>query len=229
MEQGRINQNYYEYLKQIHHFLRPKTYVEIGYRKGESLCLSSPSTLALGIDPNPLAQLPASNRIKTYTMTSDDFFRDYDLRRELGNADLDLAFIDGMHLFEFVLRDFINLERYASGRTTILLHDCIPIDDVTSRRVRTTNVWTGDVWKMLHCLLKYRPDLRISVMEDAQPSGLAVVSGLDPRNTVLHDRLREIVDEFVPLDYSYHVGHIASIRAIAGDVYDAVRHHRFAA
>ncbi|MBN1575358.1 MAG: class I SAM-dependent methyltransferase [Chitinispirillaceae bacterium] len=229
MEPGQITQNYYDYLKQIHHFLLPRTYVEIGYRKGESLCLASPVTLTLGIDPNPLVQFPANSRIKTYTMTSDDFFRDCDLRRELGGGDLDLAFIDGMHLFEFVLRDFINLERYATRQTVILLHDCLPLDDITSRRERTTNVWTGDVWKILHCFLKYRPDLTIAVLEDAHPSGLALVSGLDPENTVLRDREQEILDGYLPLGYSYHVSNLQSIHSLAGDVFDAVRRHRFAA
>ena len=226
MEPGQIIQNYYDYLRLIHHFLHPRTYVEIGYRKGESLCLASPATLTLGIDPNPLVQLPANSRIKTYTMTSDDFFRDYDLRLELGGRDLDLAFIDGMHLFEFVLRDFINLERYATRQTAILLHDCLPLDDITSRRERTTSVWTGDVWKVLHCLVKYRPDLAILLLEDAQPSGLALVSGLDPENTVLRDREQEILDTYLPLGFSYHVSNIQTIHSLAGDVADVVRRYR---
>ena len=45
-------------------------------------------------------------------MTSDDFFASHDLAQVLGGRPVDLAYIDGMHQFEFALRDFMNLERY---------------------------------------------------------------------------------------------------------------------
>ena len=55
---------------------------------------------------------------------------------ELGGKTLDLAFIDGMHHFEFALRDFINVEKYCSADSIILIHDVYPID-ATERRSRT--------------------------------------------------------------------------------------------
>src|SRR5256885_12302956 len=47
-------------------------------------------------------------------------FAEHDLSKELGGRPVDLAFIDGMHLFEFALRDFVNLERYCAPGSTIL-------------------------------------------------------------------------------------------------------------
>ena len=58
-------------------------------------------------------------------MTSDEFFAEHDLRELLGGP-VELAFIDGLHLFEQVLRDFVNLERCSTAHTVIILHDCLP-------------------------------------------------------------------------------------------------------
>ena len=48
-----------------------------------------------------------------YELTSDEFFARYDLSELLGGP-VELAFIDGLHLFEQVLRDFVNLERHSA-------------------------------------------------------------------------------------------------------------------
>ena len=45
-----------------------------------------------------------------YPVTSDEFFAQEDVGRILGGLPLDLAFIDGLHLFEQVIADFINVE-----------------------------------------------------------------------------------------------------------------------
>ena len=56
------------------------------------------------------------------------FFAQHDLRRLFGGLPLDLGFIDGMHRFEFALRDFINFKRASDSRTVLLVHDCLPVD-----------------------------------------------------------------------------------------------------
>ena len=44
-------------------------------------------------------------------------------------------------------------------------------------------MWSGDVWKVVVWLRRHRPDLRITTL-DVAPTGLAVVTGLDPRRPV---------------------------------------------
>ncbi|MVA24475.1 hypothetical protein GOZ92_08490 [Agrobacterium vitis] len=67
-------------------------------------------------------------------MTSDAFFRDHDPRVILGRSP-DVVFLDGLHQFEYLLRDFINSERIAHRDTVILLDDCLPINAEMTERV----------------------------------------------------------------------------------------------
>ena len=192
--------HYYYHLAEIHAELRPRRYVEIGVARGRSLAQALPDTFAVGIDPEPqeFAE-PIRCSYELFELTSNEFFQQHDLTEVLGGP-FDLAFIDGMHLFEYALRDFINLERHASPQSTMLAHDCRPLDAVTASRERTTKVWTGDVWKLIPCLREHRPELEVEVL-DAAPSGLARISGLDPSSSVLHDRYDEICAQFVPLGF----------------------------
>jgi hypothetical protein len=136
-----------------------------------------------------------------FIKTSDAFFAEHDVIRELGGRPIDLAFLDGMHRFAFALRDFINIERYCTPRSTCLLHDCYPLDAQTAAVERTTTFWSGDVWKLILCLKTYRPDLAIHTVATA-PTGLAVIRGLDPGSTILRDQLDRICQECAALPYA---------------------------
>ena len=114
-----------------------------------------------------------------------------------------------MHLFEFLLRDFINVERHCRRNSLIVLHDCVPTDLYLARRHRedealreTTRIvggWCGDVWKMVLILREYRPDLRIYGF-DAALTGMVIVTNLDPQSEALSDRYVEAVETFGALD-----------------------------
>jgi hypothetical protein len=189
-------------LRLIHDHLRPTTYVEIGVGQGHSFFRVLPETLAIGIDPNLKIEPPPGDRL--FPLTSDEFFATHDLREELGGRSVDIAFIDGWHHFEFALRDFMNLERYCDPESVILVHDCYPIDAETSIRdpYKGIPLWNGDVWKLILALKKYRPDLRTSVV-DCPPTGVGIVTGLDPASRVLADHYEEICDRLIDLDYSF--------------------------
>jgi tetratricopeptide (TPR) repeat protein len=190
-----------ELLSAIHNWLRPRTYVEIGVAEGHSLLLAAPGTRAIGVDPAPAITRPLPPDTTVYTETSDDFFANRDVRALLGGLPIEVGFIDGMHLFEFALRDFMNLERLCTPGSTILFDDCIPADRRSASRDRTTEFWTGDVWRVIPALKKYRPELRIHTIA-AFPTGLCVVRGLDPASRVIAENCDAIVKEFLALDYS---------------------------
>jgi hypothetical protein len=192
---------YFDQLKRIHDELKPRTYLEIGVFKGQSLRLANPHTRAIGIDPAPQLEHTPGPRQTIHALASDDFFASHDVIAELDGERVDLAFIDGMHLFEYALRDFINIERLAKPGSIVLVHDCYPLDRQTSSRKCETLFWSGDVWRLIPLLKKYRRDLSVNVIA-SPPTGLGIIRGLDPGSRVLHERMDEIVAEFMELDYS---------------------------
>jgi acyl carrier protein/predicted O-methyltransferase YrrM len=176
--------SYIDMLSRIHRTLRPKTYVEIGVGGGFSLGRALPPTRCVGIDPNPPSSLRFKAETKIVSLRSNDFFARHDLREELSGYPVDLGFIDGSHLFEDVLDDFINLERFCSSSGVLLLHDCLPIDELTASRTPQTEFWTGDVWRLLPVLAHFRPELSVVVPKCA-PSGLVIIRNLNPASDVL--------------------------------------------
>jgi hypothetical protein len=195
------NGDYLALLERIHDYLLPRTYVEIGVFRGRSLSLTLPGTLGIGIDPAPSIRYPIDRSAKLFKLTSDDFFTQYDLDSVLQGQPVDLAFIDGMHLFEFTLRDFLHLERYCTEESTILVHDVDPLSEQMAARVQTSGPWSGDVWKLVPCLKEYRPDLRIATV-DVPPAGLGIIRGLDRTSNTLAERFEEICARSGELEYA---------------------------
>jgi hypothetical protein len=192
---------YRERIAEIHAHLKPKTYLEIGVHRGKTIALAGADTLTIGVDPEPRIEVPLGPNVRIFTERSDTFFARSDLAEIFGHRPLDLAFIDGMHNFEFALRDFIGAERLAARRSTILVHDTFPLNRVTADRERATTFWSGDIWRMVLALKKYRPDLAIHTIATA-PTGLTMIRGLDPGSRVLGEQLEAIIAEFIALDYS---------------------------
>jgi hypothetical protein len=122
--------------------------------------------------------------VALFRTTSDDYFNRPDPLEPTGGRPFDLAYVDGLHLFEFVLRDVINVERCSTPRGVILLDGVLPRNVDEAARVRHTGVWTGDAYQLIGVLRTYRPDL----------------AGLDPANTVLASRYDQIVSEFRATD-----------------------------
>jgi hypothetical protein len=187
-------------LKAVHRVLAPKKYLEIGVRWGDSLALAGSRTLALGVDPQPELRVPLPPRSYLVRLTSDEFFRRYGLLGRLPLLKPDFGFIDGMHLVEFVLRDFINMERLMSARGVIALDDTNPYDAVLTSRERRRGPWTGDVWKIRWILNEMRPDLKV-ITFDVAPTGLTLVRGLDPRSKVLSQRIDDLLERASGLDF----------------------------
>jgi tetratricopeptide (TPR) repeat protein len=194
--------NYHEVLSYVQGYLLPDNYLEVGVRFGDSIELVREGTKAFGIDPEPEISRPLKSNIKIFEMTSDDFFSSGTLEKDLDGKALQLAFIDGMHSFEFAFRDFINIESSSDRQTVVMIHDCYPLDEITSLSERMTLFWAGDIWKIIVCLKKYRPDLKINVIK-TYPTGIGVVTGLNPLNKVLQENYEKIVSEFEDFDFNY--------------------------
>jgi tetratricopeptide (TPR) repeat protein len=173
--------------------LQPKLYLEIGVDEGVSLaCTTGP---AIGVDPRPQLRLSVDpgGKAKIVTSSSDAFFTSQ--AESILQPSPELAFIDGMHLFEFALRDFINTERYMAPWGLVVIDDIYPCHPVQARRRRCTGAWTGDVWKLLPVLRKHRPDLTLLCL-NAHTTGLLLIAGLNADNIQLSSVYEDVVREY---------------------------------
>lgn len=195
----------YTFLLRVHEALKPEFYFEIGVQKGRSLLLSQGK--AIGVDPMPAPNIRLKPHQKIVKMSSDAFF--FDKANILLTSPPELIFIDGMHLFEYALRDFINIEKYSDENTVVIIDDIFPSHPAQAERKRRTRFWTGDVWKVYDILSMYRKDLKLSAI-DASPTGVLVVEGLDPRSRVLDENYARILDDYImmklPESYVERVG-----------------------
>jgi hypothetical protein len=218
---------YREFLQSLHVRRRVRRYLEIGTQHGASLRLARGNAVA--IDPeftlkirlwslrrrihlgsrihlrsrgHQRSDAQPHPRIHLFKTTSDAYFSSHDPRDALGGP-IELAFIDGMHLSEYVLRDFIHVERHCSPGSMIVLHDAVPQNFAMTERERRTGgrqdkslaqAWTGDVWRILPLLRRERPDLRIEVL-DCPPTGLVLITNLDPASRTLQARLNQLTRE----------------------------------
>ena len=186
----------HELLAGLHEALSPETYLEIGVAKGQSLSLARAPAIA--IDPEPRLKQPVPASIALFEETSDAYFDRPRPLEPLDGRPPSLALIDGMHLVDYVLRDFINVERHAHPTSVVVVDDIFPRTVDEASRERVTRFWAGDVYKLRGILAQHRPDL-LQLALDTRPTGMLLVLGLDPANRVLGERYEEIVaDAVVP-------------------------------
>jgi hypothetical protein len=205
------------FLRHLHRSYKPRNYLEIGVNDGRSLALSRVPSVA--VDPAFKVVTDISCDVHLVKATSDDFFARKDplihlrngrnpfralARRDPvnlfgGDPKLELSFIDGLHLFEFALRDFMNVEKLSRWSSVIVLDDMLPRDVDEAARDRHTKFWAGDVFKVATVLRRYRPDL-VVVDVDTAPTGVVAIFGANSESTVLKDNYDKILEEFVVPD-----------------------------
>lgn len=180
--------DYLHALRHVHEIIEPTNYCEIGCRLGTSLALSrAPS---IGIDPDFEIRTELTTPTRLYRKTSDTFFAAGDCANVLGSP-IDFGFIDGMHLVENALRDFINIEKHSTLRGIIAIDDLLPKEMRYASRQRETQIWTGDVYRVIPILRLFRPDLEVQIF-DIEMKGFGLVSRLDPSSVVLPARYENI-------------------------------------
>jgi len=146
--------NYLDFFTMLNQQLAPRAYLEIGTNTGASV--ERFSCDAICIDPKLAVERnvwATRRRSFLFQMTADDFFCHEDIRLYFPEGP-DIAFLDGMHLFEYLLRDFINTEKVCHARSLILIHDCLPLSPRMAERAYRSGTeeegeyrwaWTGDV------------------------------------------------------------------------------------
>jgi hypothetical protein len=167
------------------------------------LSMTLSRTRSIGVDPAFHIKRELLCDLHLVRATSDEFFAREHPLAHFDEPVVDLAFIDGMHLAEYALRDFINTERFTHAASVIVLDDMLPRSmeeaDRDQARPRAVRAWAGDVYKLLDALRDIRPDL-VCLHVDTQPTGTAVVLLPDPGASALLTAYDDLVADYVVPD-----------------------------
>lgn len=169
-------------------------YVEIGVQTGYCF-FKIKADRKIAVDPHFI--IKATKKVKAYLknlsnfnntffeLTSDDFFeKKSNYLKKAGG--IDVIFIDGLHLYEQVVKDIENSLKHLNKGGVILVHDCNPLSEPASVRAYTSeeaavlvgdhpqwiNQWNGDVWKAVVQLRSERNDLNIAVFNTDHGVGM---------------------------------------------------------
>lgn len=147
------------------------SYLEIGLHKRENNFDRIKCRFKISVDPKPEC-------MASFTGGSDEFFQyiqEYLVVGGYGDYGIkfDCIFIDGLHEYEQVKRDFINAMDCLNDGGIILIHDTNPEKEeyCTVPRMRAGR-WNGDVFRLLPALTAYKVDW---VTIDYEANGLTVI------------------------------------------------------
>ena len=125
------NSDRVEVLNAISKKISAKKYLEIGCDLNQVFDKVD-CNFKIGVDPE---------RGGTIRDTSDNFFK-------YNEDKFDLIFIDGLHTFEQIFKDFNNSFNCLNEGGYIVMHDLIPRTWLEEHVPRISNNWCGDVWKI---------------------------------------------------------------------------------
>lgn len=174
-----------------------RNYLEIGVHNAHIL-FRIKSNFKIAIDPKfafDTARKIGKTILNPYNLynqyfekTSDDFFAN-DAQKIIDNKKIEISLIDGMHQYDYALRDIENTLKYLSDDGVIIIHDCNPQTKAASgtwdewQSRNEEGFWNGDVWKAIVHLRSTRKDINVFVLDCDH--GLGVVTKSKPEN-VLH-------------------------------------------
>jgi len=173
---------------------RLKNYLEIGVFNGH-VFFRVKSNFKIAVDPefafDTLRKIgkilinPYNLFNNYFSKTSDDFFAQ-DAPSLFAQKKVEIALVDGMHEYEYALRDVENILKYLSDDGIIVMHDCNPQTAEEAgtyeqwKSIGNTGQWNGDVWKTILHLRSFRKDIDVFVLDCDQ--GLGIVPKRKPEN-----------------------------------------------
>ena len=136
----------------------------------------------------------------THRMTSDDFFKQ-------NKNTFDLIFIDGLHVYEQVLKDIENSLKVLNDNGVILIHDCLPAKIWHQTIPQTHSSWNGDVWKSI---VKSRTRIDLDTYTIEADQGLGLILKRENK-----DLLIDKIENFKNLKFrDYYIHHKKFMRII---------------
>ena len=149
------------------HRLGARRYLEIGVRTGSTF-RDIQMAERIGVDPRFLfdTQEVVNESTQLHATTSDLYFAE-----SAGARQFDITFIDGLHVFEQVVRDLTNTLARSTPRSAILIDDTVPVDVYSAHREQGAAIrlrreaggknaaWHGDVFKIIFLIHDFFPFL----------------------------------------------------------------------
>lgn len=189
------------FLQQVLNLINPRNYIELGTVNDDNFSHCNCPAICISSNYSIQVKSPIKNSLKLFRCSSAEFFTKYSLNEELEQKTLDFCFIDNAHHFEALLRDFINLENFSSSSSLVAFDNVLPQDENMAAREYRFGWWMGDVWKIIPLLRKWRPDLKLVVVDD-KTTGVALVTNLNSSSTVLSERFDEIVSHYLGISFN---------------------------
>lgn len=153
-------------------------YLEIGVFNGENFNKIN-CEVKHSVDPN----YPA-----TFEMTSDEFFKDNQYHKKIGDPELryDIIFIDGLHTAEQTYKDIINSLQILNENGFIVVHDCSPETEWHTRpesEYKRGEEWNGKTYKGF---IRYKEDSKLSCFTIDADYGCGIITERDVLKNVTH-------------------------------------------
>jgi capsular polysaccharide biosynthesis protein len=165
----------------IKRLLQPATYIEVGMGGGATLLSDPIPEFVVGIDPQAHLEGPAvelamrCRNLLILRATSDEAFAQMASEQTLGERKADLAFVDGLHHCEVVLRDIANCARFSREGALILVHDVFPGNEAEASRTLIPGSWMGDVYKVVPIIWRHLSGVPTLLIREVPPSGMFAI------------------------------------------------------
>jgi hypothetical protein len=198
----------------------PMTYLEVGVAGGATLASEPVPEVVIGIDPKPVltsdavARLSSARKFVMLTATSDDAFAKLLPGQHLDDAMVNMSFVNGLHHSDVALRDVANCARLSHDNALIFVHDVLPTNEQQAQRVRCPGVWTGDVYKIVHIIWTYFPDILTTLLHDVPPTGMFILRNAKNIYDRIMEKYEDAVDEMDHLDFTATMDQIR-VRAVS--------------
>lgn len=162
------SKNRIDLIKEVIKIKKYKSYLEIGCDQNQVFNNVS-INYKIGVDPQSGGN---------FRGTSDKFFL-------TNKKKFDLIFIDGLHVYDQVIKDIENALKFLNDDGTILMHDCLPINAKYQFVPRSRYKWNGDVWK---AVVLYRTKKDLDICTGVFDQGISVIKKRN-NTQLLNDRI----------------------------------------
>jgi hypothetical protein len=164
----------------LHEAMVPRTYLEVAAPPGAGATFSRATWI--GVDPGDIERHPEQCDRDLVRGEHGDVWSWTEAVAPFRDLPVDVALLDGIHLAEYALRDFISVERLTGRSSVVVVGGALPRSAADASRAPRSEA--GDVFKAVQVMARRRPDLTV-VLVNASPDGAAVVVGTNPMSATL--------------------------------------------